>query len=822
MLASTLLTPSKLNPSHFLPPITVAETHPRNRLAVFSKSNSKLAFSARATGDGRDGAIDATSPPGIDAVTRTSSDSDLGDGYVALFVRMLGLDRDPLDREQAIMALWKYSLGGKKCIDTIMQFPGCINLVVNLLRSESSSACEAAAGLLRSLSSVNLYRNSVADSGAIEEMNRLLRQSSLTPEVKKQSLTMLWNLSVDEKLCIKISNTDILPLAIKYLDDEDIKVKEAAGGILANLALSRVNHIIMVEAGVIPKLAKLLTSNLEGSKVIRKEARNVLLELVKDNYYRILVIEEGLVPVPLVGAAAFKSFTPGLHMWPTLPDGTEIERTSRQPSRYGASELLLGLNIDDKNANFEEAKVNAIVGRTQQQFLARVGALEIEEKTIPHSECSNDQKFTLLPWMDGVARLVLILELEDKPAIVKAAESIATACINEHMRVAFREAGAIKHLVRLLNCDDDAVQLAATTALERLSVSTNVCRVIEAEGVLGPLVSILKSSGIAGTIVEKSLSILARILDPSKEMQLKFYDGSADGSEKAFGGAKSDGVSTRNDILDSVLIAQLVEILKSSPPSLQEKAASVLEFVALNDPTLAPITVFDIESGLNSVFQQKILKISADMESDIEDQFSEAYAIEFEEAGLAISAASRLLTRLLDCEQFRHKINTLHFMDLLRRILRSSIPLHSKDWVAACLVKLSSLSGSIASLYPINMEVTLYETIPRLLEQIKTSFSPETQETAVVELNRIISEGVVDSTEAIVSDEAIYSLVNLIEEGSDRAGEASLAILYNLSMDSENHSALVAAGAVQVLKRIVLSNRPHWEQALLLLRILQP
>ncbi|XP_020235456.1 uncharacterized protein LOC109815219 [Cajanus cajan] len=830
MLGYTLLTPSNLNPSHFLPPITVAQTLPPSTLAISSKSKSKLAFSARATGNGRD----ATFPPGIDAATSTSS--DLGDGYVALFVRMLGLDRDPLDREQAIMALWKYSLGGKKCVDTLMQFPGCINLVVNLLRSESSSACEAAAGLLRSLSSVNLYRNSVADSGAIEEMNRLMRQSSLAPEVKEQSLSTLWNLSVDEKLCIKISNTDILPLAIKYLDDEDIKVKEAAGGILANLALSRVNHNIMVEAGVIPKLAKFLTSNLEGSKVIRKEARNALLELVKDNYFRILVIEEGLVPVPLVGAAAFKSFTPGLHMWPTLPDGTEIERTSRQPSRYGASELLVGLNIDDKNANLDEAKVNAIVGRTQQQFLARVGALEMEEKTMPHSECSNDQRFTLLPWMDGVARLVLILELDDKSAIIKAAESIAIACINEHLRIAFREAGAIKHLVRLLSCEDDAVQLAATQALERLSVSNIVCRVIEAEGVLGPLVSILKSSGIAGTIVEKSLNILARILDPSKEMQLKFYDGPADGSEKAFGGVKSDRFSTgdsstkqvvlksytRNDILDSVFIAHLVEILKSSPPSLQEKAASVLEFVALTDPTLALSTLSDIESGLNSVFQQKILKISADMESDVEDQFSEAYAIEFEEAGLAISAASRLLTRLLDYEQFRHKINFSHFIDLLRGILRSSIPLHNKDWVAACLVKLSSFSGSITSLYPINMEVTLYETIPRLLEQIKTSFSPETQETAVVELNRIISEGVVDSTEAIVSDEAVYSLVNLIEEGSDRAVEASLAILYNLSMDPENHSALVAAGAVQVLKRIVLSNRPHWERALLLLRILQP
>lgn len=66
----------------------------------------------------------------------------------------------------------------------------------------------------------------------------------------------MWNLSVDEKLRLKIANSDILPLLIKSLEDEDINVKEAAGGVLANLALSRSNHNIMVEAGVIPKLVR--------------------------------------------------------------------------------------------------------------------------------------------------------------------------------------------------------------------------------------------------------------------------------------------------------------------------------------------------------------------------------------------------------------------------------------------------------------------------------------------------------------------------------------------------------------------------------------
>lgn len=205
----------------------------------------------------------------------------------------------------------------------------------------------------------------------------------------------------------------------------------------------------------------------------------------------------------------------------------------------------------------------------------------------------------------------------------------------------------------------------------------------------------------------------------------------------------------------------------------------------------------------------------------MEDQFSAAYAIELEEAGLAISAASRLLTRLLDSKQFCEKINLSHFIDTLRKILKSHIPLRSKDWVAACLVKLSSLSGYDTNSNPINVEVTLYDTIPRLVEQIKTSFSLEAQEKAAVELSRIVSEGVVDSTGAIISEGAVYSLVKLIEEGSERGIEASLKILYNLSMDSDNHSALLAAGAVPALRRIVLSEKPQWQRALHLLRSLE-
>ncbi|KAL0005270.1 hypothetical protein SO802_012831 [Lithocarpus litseifolius] len=810
--------------------------HQYHSLNLISCSNRSVITRVSSDGGGGGGAVDATpqhsKSPDIEEIEKPSP--SFGDGYVALFVRMLGLDNDELDREQAIVALWKYSLGGKKCIDAIMQFPGCINLTVNLLRSKSSSPCEAAAGLLRSISSVNLYRELVAESGAIEEITGLLSQPSLTPEVKEQSMCTLWNLSVDEKLGVKIANSDILPLLIKSLDDDDIKLKEAAGGVLANLALSQINHSTMVEAGVIQKLAKALTADVEGAKVLRKEARNALLELAKDEYYRILVIEEGLIPVPMIGASAYKSFKPGLYSWPRLPDGTEIKQTSKGPSKYGASEVLLGLNIDDKKVNIEETKMKAIVARSQQQFLARIGAIEIDNGEKSQSGCFSEQRLTLLPWVDGVARLVLILELEDESAISRAAESIADASINEHIRVAFKEAGAIKHLVRLLDHNNDSVRLSATQALERLSISNRVCQIIEAEGIIDPLVNTLKHSQTSESLIEKSLNLLARILDPSKEMKSKFYDGQVNGSKKLSDATKNpedsavltgnmadkpiSNVNVREDVLDTAFIARLVDILKNSSQNLQRKASSVLEFVTINDPSMDSVISVDIESGLAAVFQQKILN---DVDSDVEGQQPEKYALEVEEAGLAISAASRLLTKLLDSPQFCQSINSTHFTKLLCEILKSNVPLHYKDWVAASLVKLSSLSDSKPdSGNPINMEVTLYETIPRLIEKMKTSFYPDAKEAAVMELNRIIAEGMVDSTRAIASEGGIFPLVKLIEDGSERAVEASLGILYNLSMDSENHSAIVAAGAVPALRRIVQLQRPQWPRALHVLRTL--
>ncbi|XP_072967154.1 uncharacterized protein [Typha angustifolia] len=774
---------------------------------------------AGATGDG-------AFPADIGSIRRTTNS---GDAYVGLFVRMLGLDNDPLDREQAVITLWKYSQGGRKCIDEIMQFPGCINLVINLLRSESSSTCEAAAGLLHTVSSVNLYRDAVAKCGAIEEISSLLCQSELTPEVKEQGLCTLWSLSINDTLRLKIAKSGLLPKFIRFLDDEEVKVKEAAGGILANLALSSCNHDIMVEAGVIPKLADLLKRKDEDSKIIRKEAKSALLELCKDEYFRTLITEEGLIRVPIVGSSAYQAVRSVTRSWPSLPDGTEIQRSQR-PSRYGASELLLGLNIQDRNLTLEYAKMNAIVGRSQQQFLARIGAIEMEDGRKAESQSLSNQHYTLLHWIDGVARLVLILGLEDLSAIIRAAYSIADASISENMRISFKEAGAIRHLVQLLHHNSETVRQAVVHALDRLSLSYRVCQTIEAEGALEPLVNVLKDPNTSVVLLEKTINILSRIFDIGNDMKPKIDDKVVDQPEeieKAPSGSHDTGGSkrslptslnherlSREVIIDSSVISTLIDILKKSSPSLQIKVASILEYLASFESYATTMTAVGIVSGLDAVFERGALN------GDIDNQ-PELTLVETEEIGLATSAAARLLAKLLNYEQFCRSIDPMNFNVVLCRILKSNIPLRTKDWVAACLVKLESKVGSGANHgYAVDMEVTIYETIPRVVEQMSTSFSFEDKRAAVIELNRIISGGSMECTRAVAAAGGIFPLVEFLNEGSGDALEASLAILYNLSMDAENHPAIVAAGAVPVLKRLVLTEGPQWTRALHLFRTL--
>lgn len=86
-------------------------------------------------------------------------------------------------------------------------------------------------------------------------------------QMMEQCLCAIWNFSIDEHWRYKILRSDALTNIVSYLDEEDIKVKEAAGGIISNLALSPCNHGALVEASVIPKLVSCIVFHLNKHPV---------------------------------------------------------------------------------------------------------------------------------------------------------------------------------------------------------------------------------------------------------------------------------------------------------------------------------------------------------------------------------------------------------------------------------------------------------------------------------------------------------------------------------------------------------------------------
>lgn len=80
------------------------------------------------------------------------------EGYVGLFVRLLGLDNSVEERENAVLALWRHSMGTVDSVKEIVMFPGCLNLIVSLLPFDRPATAEAAAGLLRNICAIEEYR----------------------------------------------------------------------------------------------------------------------------------------------------------------------------------------------------------------------------------------------------------------------------------------------------------------------------------------------------------------------------------------------------------------------------------------------------------------------------------------------------------------------------------------------------------------------------------------------------------------------------------------------------------------------------------------
>jgi len=203
-----------------------------------------------------------------------------------------------------------------------------------------------------------------------------------------------------------------------------------------------------------------------GSKVTRQEARNCLLQLAKDPIHKSVIVEAGLVPVPLIGATAFRTFKPVMEDTFAIPeDDVQFSDNPSLTTVFGADKLLRGLKIGADVADIDKTTVLLNEGKVRQQFLARIGVIE---KKKGEDLSPSEDKVTFMPWWDGIARLVLILGLQNPSVAKKAAESLAEISITEDYRQAIHKAGAVPHLVKWLGSGDEAATEAAAHALDML------------------------------------------------------------------------------------------------------------------------------------------------------------------------------------------------------------------------------------------------------------------------------------------------------------------------------------------------------------------
>lgn len=200
----------------------------------------------------------------------------------------------------------------------------------------------------------------------------------------------------------------------------------------------------------------------------RQEARNCLLQLAKDPIQKSVIVEAGLVPVPLIGASAFRTFKPVMEDTFAIPeDDVQFTDNPSLTTVFGADKLLRGLKIGADAADIDKTTVLLNEGKVRQQFLARIGVIE-KKNGVKGEDLSSQDKVTFMPWWDGIARLVLILGLQNPSVAKEAAESLAEISITEDYRQAIHKAGAVPHLVKWLGSGDEAATEAAALALDKL------------------------------------------------------------------------------------------------------------------------------------------------------------------------------------------------------------------------------------------------------------------------------------------------------------------------------------------------------------------
>ncbi|CAE7584102.1 PUB10, partial [Symbiodinium natans] len=376
-------------------------------------------------------------------------------GGIQLAVKLLG---DTKDEKPArlLMYLLAGGAGSESANQALLEEPGAVPSLVEVLQKGSSEARSYSAAVLRNVSEDSEARSKAVaqQEGVVEGLVGLVTAPLSDPCAQRRAAEALGNLARHHG--IRLSKDAISKLAQLCLSrDED--VAEAAEDALENLARHDANKATVDQVNAVKAHVEKLKSNVASDAEAAAEALFNICDGEDDDVLERLVVKLG-------------GMTPAMK----LLDGTPTAQEN------AAALLMLLVNTGDSAVRALAENPNAISSLVK---VLRSGAAPAQAdsagvlRNASHSEaCSK-----AMAEKGAIEGLVELLSSGGRTRQRRAAGALANlACQGEGLRTAIGKAGAIGPLVELRASDDDDVAAAAGDALDNLALNDENKEVIKA------------------------------------------------------------------------------------------------------------------------------------------------------------------------------------------------------------------------------------------------------------------------------------------------------------------------------------------------------
>ena len=235
----------------------------------------------------------------VDAHGRAAAEGMVASGAVPLLVRLLD-GSTPLAKEHASCALSKIALFEQHC--EVLNEAGAVPALVRVMCDGTDSAKEHAAYTMASMSHCSEYWGMMMQAGVVQAVAAILCTGSA--RAKEEAADIISELVGMESHCIALVEGGVVPSLIRTLEPYEhpdpnsfaamalLAAVVSASKALGTIACYSSQCTLLVEAGIVPLLVQLLSSDQEH---LRSNACGALANIAACGAFRGEIVRNGAV-----------------------------------------------------------------------------------------------------------------------------------------------------------------------------------------------------------------------------------------------------------------------------------------------------------------------------------------------------------------------------------------------------------------------------------------------------------------------------------------------------------------------------------------------